>query len=293
MAGGPSHAEIPRRIIQTGKNVQQPTLIRACMSSMRLLNPDYEYLFFDDARVETFIRREFPEYLPIFNSFRYSIQRYDFFRYLAVFRYGGFYFDTDVLLASGLSHLLGAGCVFPFERLTFSDYLRVDHDMDWEIGNFAFGAAPEHPFLRAVIENCVRGQSDRNWVKSFMRGMPRLEEETYYVFGSTGPGLCSRTLAENPELAKTVTVLFPADVRDVRTWYHFGDVGIHLMQGSWRPRPNHLHGMVSHYAWRWKHRMLLKESAPLGKTRQHPRQPSSKPEARASADEGFVHQAMG
>ena len=32
------------------------------MASVRLLNPDYEYLFFDDGRVEEFIAKEFPQY---------------------------------------------------------------------------------------------------------------------------------------------------------------------------------------------------------------------------------------
>jgi inositol phosphorylceramide mannosyltransferase catalytic subunit len=271
--GRGTQVPIPRRIIQTGKNVPQQAMIRACISSVRVLNPDFEYLFFDDAQVGEFIQREFPQYISVFNSFPYPIQKYDFFRYLAVFRYGGFYFDMDMLLASGVSHLLDTGCVFPFERLTFSDYLRTGYDMDWEIGNFAFGATPGHPFLRALIENCIRGQSDPQWVRAFMRGTPRLEKETYYVFSATGPGLCSRTLAENPELGGTVTVLFPADVRDVRTWYHFGDLGIHLMDTSWQPRGGWLRGKMAYYAWRWKERMLLKRSLPLGKTRQHPRRP--------------------
>ena len=80
------------------------------MSSVRLLNPDYEYLFFDDGRVEEFIAQEFPQYRAVFESFEVPIQRYDFFRYLAVYHYGGFYLDLDVLLGSGL----GLGLVSAF-----------------------------------------------------------------------------------------------------------------------------------------------------------------------------------
>src|ERR1700733_13156521 len=94
---------IPKRIIQTGRHIGQPLRNRAMMANIRLLNADYEYLFFDDARVQQFIALEFPQYLGTFNAFQFHIQRYDFFRYLAVFYYGGFYFDLDVLLASDLS----------------------------------------------------------------------------------------------------------------------------------------------------------------------------------------------
>src|SRR5712672_941293 len=104
--------KIPRRIIQTDRSADLPLLAKAATLNLRLLNPDFEYLFFDDAQVEQFIDVEFPQYRRVFDSFPASIQRYDFFRYLAVYRFGGFYFDTDVLLASSLEDLLEFGCVF-------------------------------------------------------------------------------------------------------------------------------------------------------------------------------------
>ena len=181
--------------------------------------------------------------------FRFPIQRYDFFRYLAVYRHGGFYFDLDVMLASGLSDLLEFGCVFPFEGLTLSDYLRNHHKMDWEIGNYAFGAAAGHPFLEAIIENCVKAQKDPNWVKPMMRGFPPLFTSEYFVLNTTGPGLISRTLAENAEAAKTVTVLFPDDVCDLDNWNRFGDFGIHFIEGSWRTRSSYV---LRRLAQRWE-----------------------------------------
>jgi hypothetical protein len=259
---------IPKLIIQTGKHVEQPLRNRAIMSNLRLLNPDFEHLFFDDQRVDTFIAKEFPQHRAVFGSFRYPIQRYDFFRYLAVYRYGGFYFDLDVLLAAGVSDFLDAGCVFPFEGLTFSQFLRTNRKMDWQIGNYAFGAAPEHPFLEAIIENCVKAQKDPNWVQPMMRGLPRLSREEFFVLNTTGPGLISRTLAENPDLAKTVTVLFPDDVCDVRNWNRFGDLGVHLMEGSWRAQSGRLRRRLAVYWEDHKLQKLLKESRKLGKTRQ-------------------------
>src|SRR5260370_566043 len=109
--------KIPRRLIQTDKSRDLPLLARAATVNLRLLNPDFEYLFFDDAQVEEFIDAEFPQYRPLVDSFSARVQRYDLFRYLAVYRFGGFYFDTDVLLASPLDDLLGFGCVFPSEHL--------------------------------------------------------------------------------------------------------------------------------------------------------------------------------
>jgi len=261
---------IPKRIIQTGKDSRQSLPNRAAIANLKLLNPDFEYVFFDDARVENFVSREFPQYQPLWHSFPYRIQRYDFFRYLVVYRHGGFYFDLDVLLASGLSHLLDAGCVFPFECLTLSHHLRAHHKMDWEIGNYAFGAAAGHPFLATVIENCVQAQADPGWVRPMMRGCPPMFRQEFVILNTTGPGLISRTFAQNPDLAATVTVLFPeGDVCDLNNWNRFGDVGIHMMDGSWRTPSGFLHRKVAQYWELWKLRKLMKQSRKLGKTRQH------------------------
>jgi len=258
---------IPRRIIQTGKTRDLPLLAQAAVANLKCLNPEFEYLFFDDEAVTSFVKTEFPQHWKVFESFRFPIQRFDFFRYLAVYRHGGFYFDLDVILASDLSSLLESGCVFPFEGLTLSDFLRNQHKMDWEIGNYAFGAAAGHPFLEAVIENCVRAQKDPSWVKPMMRGAPFLSKKEYFVLNTTGPGLVSRTLAEHPELATTVEVLFPDDVCDVSKWNRFGEFGIHFMEGSWRARKSYL---LRRLAQRWevlKMQGLLKRSLRLGKSR--------------------------
>jgi len=279
---GSSHqmqALIPTRIIQTGKHAQQPLRSRAVMSNMKLLNPDYEYLFFDDTQVEQFMEREFPQYVEVFRGFRYPIQRYDFFRYLVVFRYGGFYFDLDVLLACGLSDLLEHGCVFPFETLTLSRFMRRSLKIDWQIGNYAFGAAAGHPFLEALIKGCVRGQKDPDWVKPLMHGSPPLIGDDYFILNSTGPGLVTRTFAENPELARTVRVLFPEDVCDVRNWNRFGDYGVHLADSSWRPHRSFVLSRFSGYCWRWIQHRRVKDARRLGKSRCQPYQASGQSNA--------------
>jgi hypothetical protein len=259
---------IPKRIIQTGKGPQLTLLQRAAVLNVKLSNPDFEYLFFDDKQVEAFFRREFSEYRETIESFRFPIQKFDFFRYLAIYRYGGFYFDLDVFLASGLSSLLDFDCVFSFEDLNMSWFLRRRYGMDWAIGNYAFGAAPRHPFLKAVIENCVRAQKDPRWVEPMMQGIPRLFYRDFLILNTTGPTLVSRTFAENPALAKTITVLFPDDVCDIRNRHRFGNFGVHLIEASWRAKYGRLRRYLAGLWEVWFWRSLLRESRKLGKTRQ-------------------------
>jgi len=71
---------IPKRIIQTGKSADLPLKEKAAVCNLKLLNPDFEYLFFDDQQVESFMDQQPPEYRRIFDTFPFRIQRYDFFR---------------------------------------------------------------------------------------------------------------------------------------------------------------------------------------------------------------------
>lgn len=258
---------IPARIIQTARTRDLPPLARASAANLKLLHPDWEYVFFDDSAVNNFIATEFPQYSAVFAAFPRPIQRFDFFRYLAVYRYGGFYFDLDILLWSKLDPLLDSSCVFPFEELTMNHHLRTRCSMDWEIGNYAFGAAAGHPFLKAIIENCVRGQEEPGWSDPMMARIPSAFRSDFYVLNTTGPGLISRTLGENPGLAQEVNVLFPSDVCNPETWHLFGNYGVHLMNGSWRDRGNYFR---RRFANLWESRQMRKwmpQSVALGKTR--------------------------
>jgi hypothetical protein len=256
--------KIPRRIIQTGKSANLPLFDKAVSVNLRLLNRGFEYLFFDDSQVEQFVDAEYPQYRSVFNSFSVRIQRYDFFRYLAVYHFGGFYLDTDVLLASHLDDLLEFSCVFPFEHMTYHSFLRAEYGMDWEVGNYAFGAAAGHPFLQAIINNCVRAQQNPDWAELMMKPIPWMFRSEYYVLDTTGPGLVSRTLAEYPYAREQVKILFPEDVRDPNSWFRFGNYGVHLQAGSWRKRESLLR-RVLHRNWQSKMRkLMLKEGDKLG-----------------------------
>lgn len=263
-------APIPRRIIQTARSRDLKPAERAAARLMQLLHPDWTYTFFDDADVNRFIEEQFPQYRAIFDGFPYKIQRFDFFRYLAVYRLGGFYFDLDVFLSRPLDDLLDNASVFPFEEITLNRHLRRDLGIDWEIGNYAFGAAPGNEFLAQVIDNCVRGQREPSWVSPMLDWAPRAFRGDLSVLVSTGPGLLTRTLVEHSSAAAGMRVLFPADVRDERHWHLFGEHGIHLQAASWRPRRSLVFRRL---ALLWESRVRRKaeaESHKLGPTRALP-----------------------
>jgi hypothetical protein len=99
------------------------------------------------------------------------------------------------------------------------------------------------------------------------KSIPRLFREELRVLYTTGPWLVSRTLAEFPDAASQVKVLFPDDVCDPIYWNHFGQFGVHLMVGSWRKRNWFVKRRLLNY---WEALMIkrkLKKSRKLGKSR--------------------------
>jgi hypothetical protein len=263
-------SRIPKRIIQTGRSLPLPLRERAAVAGLETLNPDFERLFFDDQKIEDFFREETAEHQEVLKLFRFPIQKFDFFRYLAIYRYGGFYFDLDVFLASGLSELLDCGCVFSFEDVNVCRFLRERYRMDWAVANYAFGAVPGDPFLKAIINNCIRAQKDPEWVKPMLRGIPRLVRAEFEVLSTTGPLLVSRTLVENPALAEQVTILFPEEVCDTRNCHNFGNFGVHLMNGSWRAKYGPVRRRLAGMWEVWAFKKCVRESLQLQKTRWRP-----------------------
>jgi hypothetical protein len=103
-----------------------------------------------------------------------------------------------------------------------------------------------------------------------MQGIPRAIRDVVLVPFTTGPGMVSRTLAENPHLAKDVTILFPEDVCDERTWHQFGNFGIHLQQGAWRASHSYVRRRLANLWESWMRRRLDPESRAQGKFRSLP-----------------------
>lgn len=247
---------IPKRIIQVWGDGENNTSIfaKASMANVKMINSDFEYLFFDDEKIYDFTRKYFPEYQFMFDSFRFKIQKYDFFRYLAIYYYGGFYFDLDVFLYKSLFDLLENDCVFAFERIGINTYTKREFNLHWDVGNFAFGAKPGHPFLGKIIENCIKAQKEPKWMEVMLKSIPLMFRKDAYVICTTGPGIVTRTYAENFDLRSTLKILTPTNIYDKSNWTHFGNYGFDLScyskKSAWRKRTrNKIHQIIWNYCY--------------------------------------------
>ena len=250
---------IPRLIFQTWKDARLPPKFEQLALRVRRLHPDFSYVLFTDADIEAFVRERTPTWLPLWRGLSYApIQRVDLFRYLAVWHFGGFYVDLDVMMHAPLGdELLEAPqrAVFPFERLVEPDGphapLVAATGSSSLIGQYAFGAAAGHPFVLAILRYVARAARDPAWARVPVvaaasaggeggggggggdGGGDKGDDKTVHY--TTGPALVSRAFFEGG-FASQVHLLYGSALGpdDERGWGQLGMHGAHMHAGTWK-----------------------------------------------------------
>ena len=109
----------------------------------------WEYMFWDDRKMNDFVLKHYPQYWKIYGSFRYNIQRWHAVRYLILHSIGGMYVDFDSECFRSFDELLnGKECCFSLEP---EEYQRR-HSTEVYFNNALMASVPEHPFMKEVIE---------------------------------------------------------------------------------------------------------------------------------------------
>ena len=219
-------------IIQTWKTNEIPLVYSKFIEKIRLHGRNWNILFFTDEDIIKFIERVYPEYLEVFTNLEYKIEQIDFFRYLAVYHYGGLYLDLDMLIESNLDSILDdpTKCKFPIELQNVRDTYLLKQKFSNLIGNYAFYAPRKHPFLKQIIENIVNPRLTAKDIEDVLSTNGDSREQVN-VYCRTGPILVTQTYIDCDETEKDKIVLIkPTPFIEER----FGRYGIHGCYGSWK-----------------------------------------------------------
>jgi len=155
---------IPRIIHQTFYERKLSGPLQANVDQLRALNPGWEYRFYDDDDIATFIKGNYPAWVwDYFERIdpRYGAARADFFRYLLMYKVGGMYLDIKSTAVRPLDSVL-----LPDDRFILSkwylpngEYEHSDgfiydlrHIPGGEFQQWHILCAPGHPFMKAVLE---------------------------------------------------------------------------------------------------------------------------------------------
>jgi len=223
-----------KNIIQTWKTKTVPSHYENFVRKVQNLNLEWNYMFFDDEDIVDFIKTEMSEYYPTFCGLQGKIQQIDFFRYLAIYYYGGVYLDLDVELVRGLDEFIGMDyqCAFPIEVKDAQDHILASQGVSL-IGNYAFYAPKGHPFLKRIIDNIVTQRISEDVIRAAQEKHTD-DSRDVYVYYRTGPMLVSQSYVDHREeldgLPMNVMLIESMPYEDNR----FGIYGYHRCYGSWR-----------------------------------------------------------
>ena len=111
---------------------------------------DWEYRFWNGKMIERFMESEFTDFIPLFRSFPFDVQRWDFVSYLLLYRFGGLYVDMDYESIEPLDSLLwDTSCCFGMEPLTHT----IRNNKPYTIGNAMMASVPNHDFFAHIIRD--------------------------------------------------------------------------------------------------------------------------------------------
>lgn len=216
-------------IIQTWKTNDIPVRYEKFIQSVIDHNPKWNYLFFSDDDIKEFIENKMPEYKDTFFSLSTKIEQIDFFRYLAIYHYGGVYLDLDILLEFSLDELYDSHiCRFPIEYENINDVIITDQGFDSLIGNYAFYAPAKHAFVKKIIDNIVNKRLTSEDVSKAQQtnGDSKLDVEIYC---RTGPILVTQSYIDYTN-KQDIELLSTTPFHPER----FGKFARHYCMGSWR-----------------------------------------------------------
>lgn len=164
---------IPKTIFQTYKTAKLPALTRWHVGRLKSRNPQYDYQFYDDARIEAFLEEEYGrDVYDAYKRINIGAAKADFFRYAILYKKGGVYLDIDSLILAKLEDFLlpGDSAVISLES---NNRFFIQYALFFEAG---------HPFLQKTLELVMNNI--------------RENKHPYHVHQMTGPSVYSLAIRD-------------------------------------------------------------------------------------------------
>lgn len=181
--------QIPRIIHQTYKSFESlPPHWKEVPESWKRHNQGWTYMFWSDKACRELVKKHFPSFLQVFDSYEYPIQRADAIRPMIMYVYGGIYCDMDMLCKKPINDLF-------YEK---SDVYLLRTPNAGIITNCCMASKPKSKFWLHVIELMKENITNPSslWVGKHM-----------FVMNTTGPILLQSAYDSYPE--KTMFKFLP------------------------------------------------------------------------------------
>ena len=189
---------IPEIIHQIWSGIEEPLpdLFRKLGETWQAHYPNWRYEYWDNDRMNRFVKTFYPEYRDAFQRYPYHIQRWDAIRYLILYKTGGMYVDFDYESLKPIDELLkGKSCCFAMEPESH----RKIFNRDIIFNNALMAAVPGHPFMQKIIKRVFSEETVRY----------RDVSKDICVFKTTGPWQLIDLYEQATEAEKAAVYLIP------------------------------------------------------------------------------------
>jgi len=130
-----------------------PSFFQELSETWKTLYPDWDYILWDDKKMESFIRDQYPDFLSCYQSFPHDIQRWDSVRYLFLYQLGGMYVDFDYEAIESLHDIFeNHSCCFASEPREHAQIF----EKDVYVNNGLIIVEPFHPFIKCLMDRVMR-----------------------------------------------------------------------------------------------------------------------------------------
>lgn len=166
--------QIPKIIHQVweGNTIPLPDFLYELGKSWRNKHPDWEYIYWDKARMDSFVHDYYPFYMDIYNKFPYDVMRWDVIRYMILYKIGGLYVDFDYECLESIEPILGEwNCCLGLEPQQHGDLFNRKQ----VLGNALMASVAKNSFLKNVLEHV------------FSQRTNDVSNRFFYVLNATGP----------------------------------------------------------------------------------------------------------
>jgi mannosyltransferase OCH1-like enzyme len=158
-----------------------------------------------------------------------NIQKMDFFRYVALYHFGGFYFDLDINALEPLDELLNNECVFPIDEIIHKNMCSVKrfnnfckNRLEFLLGQYGFACSPKNKFIKSLVDGI------HNNIDAYVKNYVANSEE--YVYITTGPDYVTNMYMTYKNKNDITILHYPKR-------QYFGKYARHTFAGTWKTSP--------------------------------------------------------
>lgn len=162
---------------------EYPEKFQKGIESWKTNHIDWQYMFWDEKKMKSVIRKDYPQYYKKWSDFHYMHQRIDFFKYILMDKYGGMYADIDTISLKSVNPLLkydinGETIIVSKMTETFVS------DIVGSINNGIIISSQGHPFWKWYMAKIMK-QCNKTWWTKFSE-----------IENTTGPSFFSKCILE-------------------------------------------------------------------------------------------------